>query len=306
MAEGRMLKRNISESRRLAELQTDQARLLWTWMMPYLDSEGRFHASPDIVKGKVVPRLKTFTEKNIGSFIKDMARLGLIILYEVDGELLLQYRNFDRFQNIKKDRESAPLPGPSDQDLLRIESGSDQDQIRIKSQGTPEQLIRNIREVKRRDVNIRAFEIFWNLYPKKKAKADAEKAWKKINPDPDLEETIISKIKLATQHEDWIKDDGKFIPYPASWLNGKRWQDDLNTKPKGGNGSTPPQPIYSVCPKCKKEVLKDDCFSDNCIHCAPRLKPDALKSLMAGFGSGRKAPTPPPEPDIDPNDIPFD
>ena len=52
MAEGRMLKRNISESRRLAELKTDQARLLWTWIIPFLDSEGRSYASAEMIKGK--------------------------------------------------------------------------------------------------------------------------------------------------------------------------------------------------------------------------------------------------------------
>ena len=112
MAEGRMLKRNISISKRLPQLKTDSARMLWAWIIPYLDVEGRYYASPDLIKANVVPRLKTFTEANITQYLQDMADVGLIIIYEIDNELYLQYRNFDKFQSLRKDREGKPLPAP--------------------------------------------------------------------------------------------------------------------------------------------------------------------------------------------------
>jgi len=113
MAEGRMLKRNVSDSRRLAELQSDSARLLWTWILPYLDVEGRFYADPVILKGKVVPRIKTITEANISSFLTEMERVGLIKIYEVDGEKYLQYRKFETYQSgLRKDREVVRIPKP--------------------------------------------------------------------------------------------------------------------------------------------------------------------------------------------------
>jgi len=133
MARGRLLHKNISESRRLSDLKTDQARLLWTWILPFLDSEGRFYASPEMIKGKIVPRIKTFTEKNIPKFIEDMVHVGLVTLYEVDGEKILQYRNFDKFQKIIKDREAAPLPGPIIHNEDESNSGVDQDQVESES-----------------------------------------------------------------------------------------------------------------------------------------------------------------------------
>lgn len=39
MAEGRMLKKNISQSKKLALLKNDSARLLYTWILPHLDIE---------------------------------------------------------------------------------------------------------------------------------------------------------------------------------------------------------------------------------------------------------------------------
>jgi DNA replication protein DnaC len=73
------------------------------------------------------------------------------------------------------------------------------------------------------------FDQFWSAYPKKKAKQDALKAWKKITPIPDQTflDTILAALKAAKASEEWTKDGGKFIPYPATWLNGRRWEDEI-------------------------------------------------------------------------------
>jgi len=138
-----MLKRNISDSRRLSELKTDSARLLWTWIIPFLDSEGRFYASPEMIKGKVVPRIGSFTLKNIPTYLNDMARVGLITLYAVDGEKLLQYRKFEVFQNIVKSREAAPLPGPESTGVVTTDSRSNPDKVETESRPP----VPNLREV---------------------------------------------------------------------------------------------------------------------------------------------------------------
>jgi predicted transcriptional regulator len=68
-----------------------------------------------------------------------------------------------------------------------------------------------------------SFENFWKLYPRKIAKGNAEKAWEKINPDEKLVADIVAAI--AKQKPTWT--DPKFIPHPATWLNGKRWLDGV-------------------------------------------------------------------------------
>lgn len=70
------------------------------------------------------------------------------------------------------------------------------------------------------------FERFYRTYPKKKGKAAALKAWKKLNPSPELQITILTAIEHAKQTPSWQKDNGQFIPYPATWLNGQRWEDE--------------------------------------------------------------------------------
>lgn len=69
------------------------------------------------------------------------------------------------------------------------------------------------------------FDIFWQAYPKKKSKGQAEKAWRKINPSEQLQDRILNAIEQAKTSVDWKKDNGQFIPYPATWLNAKGWED---------------------------------------------------------------------------------
>lgn len=76
------------------------------------------------------------------------------------------------------------------------------------------------------------FETFWLAYPKRKAKGDAEKAWAKIRDKPNTLPMILRALAWQTSSAAWEKDDGQFIPYPASYLNSKGWLDDPPTQTK--------------------------------------------------------------------------
>jgi hypothetical protein len=69
-----------------------------------------------------------------------------------------------------------------------------------------------------------AFNAFWSAYPKKKAKADAWKAWQKADIPKDI--VAIVERNKAYNH-DWAKDGGQYIPLPATWIRGKRWEDEI-------------------------------------------------------------------------------
>ena len=95
--------------------------------------------------------------------------------------------------------------------------------------------IKETNEQTRRERVIRAheksFENFWAVYPKKKSRDKALTAWLKINPDEQLQQTIIAAVVLATTQDfDWLKDNGQFVPYASTYLNGKRWEDEITQK----------------------------------------------------------------------------
>ena len=74
------------------------------------------------------------------------------------------------------------------------------------------------------------FEIFWQAYPKKVGKGAAEKVWKKMRPDL---QTIITAVASQKKSGAWTKDNGQFIPNPATWINQKRWLDEVGSnKPR--------------------------------------------------------------------------
>ena len=73
------------------------------------------------------------------------------------------------------------------------------------------------------------FERFWKAYPKKKAKDKAESWFKRRKPTIELVDIMIEAIQKFMKTEDWIKENGKFIPYPATWLNGGRWKDEIDS-----------------------------------------------------------------------------
>ena len=69
------------------------------------------------------------------------------------------------------------------------------------------------------------FETFWDAYPKKQARKSAVKAWDKIKKlDFNL---IMDALKKQKQTTDWNKDNGQFIPLPATWINNERWKDEV-------------------------------------------------------------------------------
>lgn len=70
------------------------------------------------------------------------------------------------------------------------------------------------------------FDEFWAAYPRHVAKQDAVKAFAKLRADDALLRRILTALETAKQSRDWLKDGGAFVPYPATWLNGRRWEDE--------------------------------------------------------------------------------
>ena len=72
-----------------------------------------------------------------------------------------------------------------------------------------------------------AFDVFWKLYPNKKSKKDARKAWEKLKPSAELRQTLMTALGNHCLSRDWTKDDGQYVPMASTWLNGERWIDVL-------------------------------------------------------------------------------
>lgn len=74
------------------------------------------------------------------------------------------------------------------------------------------------------------FEGFWRMYPVKKSKQAAIRAWDSLHPDDKLLAVMGHALQCQLASPEWQRkireEDGQGIPYPASWINGRRWEDE--------------------------------------------------------------------------------
>lgn len=94
------------------------------------------------------------------------------------------------------------------------------------------------------DADSPAFTKFWDAYPKKVGKADARKKFASLVPDDATLSAILSSLAYLKTTPQWTKDDGQYIPNPATWLNQKRWQDEASQPPKPTAPEKPRRPIF--------------------------------------------------------------
>lgn len=66
------------------------------------------------------------------------------------------------------------------------------------------------------------FWLFWQIYPRKIDKDRARRAWKKLAPARALSLAILESLRRWKICDQW--QDERFIPHPATWLNGRRWE----------------------------------------------------------------------------------
>lgn len=137
-------------------------------------------------------------------------------------EQVEQIRNINRMKGIKSGEARRLLALTTTKQTVvepKLNSGS----TVVEQKKGKETKLKKLKKVNSKEPIQDFFIDFWSKYPKKKAKGDAEKAWKKIKPTE--YDALFAGLEAQKKSNDWLKDGGKFIPYPASWLNGRRWED---------------------------------------------------------------------------------
>jgi DNA-binding transcriptional ArsR family regulator len=71
---------------------------------------------------------------------------------------------------------------------------------------------------------------FYNMYPNKVNFLLTKKKWAELNPDDELAQYIIKRLKLFIRSEDWNRDGGKWIPAAHTFIMYRRWEDEPKIK----------------------------------------------------------------------------
>lgn len=105
------------------------------------------------------------------------------------------------------------------------------------------------------------FGRFWDAYPKKKAKDKAEAWFKRKKPTSELVDTMIQVVEKFKKTHDWIKEEGKFIPYPSTWLNAGGWKDELDQKEVKDGKDSKPTETFKYIPRRDRQPRNDEADS---------------------------------------------
>ena len=132
MARGRMISKVISLDEKVNALSDDTARLLFTWLIPHLDCEGRTYGDALTVKSIVFPR-RSISPRKVEKYLKELEDYNLIVRYFVNGNEFLSMQNFDKHQTgLRKSQESPSQIPPFTTELKRSNNGLAPTQVKDK------------------------------------------------------------------------------------------------------------------------------------------------------------------------------
>jgi hypothetical protein len=127
----------------------------------------------------------------------------------------------------RRKAESGKKGGENKQPASKAEANGEQSETKNKDKNKDKKKNKNKDKCLKGD-----FEKFWNAYPRKEGKQKAEAAFAKVDVSVDA---LISALETQKRSSQWTKDGGQFIPHASTWLNGKRWEDQLGAEaPKAG------------------------------------------------------------------------
>lgn len=240
MARSRNIKPGFFSNEHLAELDF-ATRLLFIGLWTEADREGRLEDRPRRLKMALFPA----DNVDIVSMLDDLDHLGFIKRYTVGDLQAIQIINWAKHQNphMKEAKSVIPempvleaSPGKHEESTVQApdqHSSFPADSLSLDSGFLiPDSLIPSAAPVDAGEL----FARFWKLYPRKVGKDKAEKAWAKLKLTEALFDTIIKALAKHSLTPGWTKDNGQFIPHASTWINGKRWDDEI---PDGKNNVHP-------------------------------------------------------------------
>lgn len=152
------------------------------------------------------------TERKIRTALKLLTKMEIVTIETTKHYSIITLRNWAKYQDQETNDQQVTNTRPTlDQHPTIEEEGKKVKKVKNINLATPD-----------------GFEEWWNVYPRRQKRMDAENAWRDLNPDQELQSQMRSCIPAQIKGNEWWKDDKKqFIPLPASWIRAKRWTDQF-------------------------------------------------------------------------------
>jgi hypothetical protein len=210
-------------------------RLLFAGLWTLADREGRLLDKPKQIGVDLFPR----EALDISAGLDVLAAHGLIVRYTVDGQQLIQVKNFTTHQNPHKDERASTLPCLS----LREEHGASTVQAPEEHGANPadsgfpvtDSLIADSSTHDAPAARVSAIdtqfqESFWSRWPKGRGSRKlALERWRGMTPE---QRTLcLTRLPAFLACHDWQKEGGRYVKHAERWLKYEGWNDDIPPEP---------------------------------------------------------------------------
>jgi len=225
------------------------ARLIFPGLWMMADKNGVLENRPKRIKAELLP----FDSVEIEPLIDELEARMLVVRFEKNGASCLWIPGFSKHQSPHYSEKSIGILPPDKQEIAGEQERKTLGIVRDHSRNDPSMIdgsnhssLLNPSLLNHESIDPPArrtlgdppgFAEFWAAYPRRVAKAAAVKAFAKLRADDDLLRKILAGLSEAKRSPGWLKDGGQFVPHPASWLNGRRWEDQLGGETWWGGSS---------------------------------------------------------------------
>jgi hypothetical protein len=230
----RSTKPEFWRSRTVASVDWD-ARLVLKGLESYVDDNGVGKDDVELIVSDLFPRdlarEGSRVLARVSEAIGSLLQAGLVWRYEVDGQPLLYVSSWDSIQRVDKP-QAGRFPRPDGtmnykESVIRESVASPREPSRALAPGTGEQGNRGTGEKDSSSpaprATARAFDAFWEHYPRKVGKDAARRAFDKAARRVGAEPVILGAKRFAA---DPNLPEKQFIPHPATWLGRGGWEDE--------------------------------------------------------------------------------
>lgn len=260
MARTRSIKPGFFDNEILGDLPP-LTRLLFIGLWTIADREGRLEDKPRRIK-KMLLGYDDVDADGVDKMLQSLHDTGFIFRYSIDGNNYIQIVNFSKHQNPHIREKASEIPPPP-AELIAEHHESPIHAPDLHGAGTVQATPITVNlspstgtlspttdnppeggdddgepdKQPKKSLLEQRFDEFWAAYPKKVGKKAALASWKKVKPDTELFDKIMTAIERAKATWQWQRENGRYIPNPKTWLNEGRWDDEYEEGPINGVNS---------------------------------------------------------------------
>ena len=212
-------------------------RVTFLGLLCYADKAGRLEHRPVRLATMILPYEQAGFELRLARLVV----ANFLVMYENTGRKYLQIRTFTLHQRPHHTEPESKIPPPDAIDSSALQplcNGYTTEETQSKNRVERDTTVVTLggregkgmeRKGERQPRAVPAldgFADFWSRYPRKVGKGGAEAAWAKL-ASADRRAVMESMPAFREQWASRPSADMQFCPHPATWLNQRRWEDEI-------------------------------------------------------------------------------